>query len=240
MYLKTLIMQGFKSFAERTVIDFSPGVTAFVGPNGSGKSNVADAIRWVLGEQSAKTLRGQRMEDVIFSGTGTRRPLSYAEVTIVLDNSDGGLDWDYREIEVTRRLYRTGESEYYLNRNRCLLRDITTLFMDTGIGRDGYSIVGQGRIDELLSGNPDERRRIFEEAAGIVRFRKNQQDSEKRLAAAAQNMERVSDLLGEMERQRRPLLRQAETAKEFLRLRQILTDNEVSLLLLQADQQAGA
>ncbi|NLZ69818.1 MAG: chromosome segregation protein SMC [Clostridiaceae bacterium] len=238
MYLKTLIMQGFKSFAERTVIDFSPGVTAFVGPNGSGKSNVADAIRWVLGEQSAKTLRGQRMEDVIFSGTGTRRPLSYAEVTIVLDNSDGGLDWDYREIEVTRRLYRTGESEYYLNRNRCLLRDITTLFMDTGIGRDGYSIVGQGRIDELLSGNPDERRRIFEEAAGIVRFRKNQQDSEKRLATAAQNMERVGDLLGEMERQRRPLLRQAETAKEFLRLRQILTDNEVALLLVQSDQQA--
>ena len=171
MHLKALEIQGFKSFPEKTVIAFDEGVTAIIGPNGSGKSNVTDAIRWVLGEQSIKTLRGARMEDVIFTGTQSRRAMSFAEVTMVIDNTDGRLPLDYSEIQITRRLYRSGESEYLLNKTTCRLRDISRLFMDTGLGRDGYSIVGQGRVDEILSHRSEERRRIFEEASGIVKYK---------------------------------------------------------------------
>ena len=171
MHLKALEIQGFKSFPERTVIEFHEGVTAIIGPNGSGKSNVTDAIRWVLGEQSVRTIRGSRMEDVIFTGTKSRRPMSFAEVTMVIDNTDGQLTFEYSEVQVTRRLYRSGESEYLLNKTNCRLRDIAQLFMDTGLGRDGYSIVGQGRIDDILSHRSEDRRRIFEEASGIVKFK---------------------------------------------------------------------
>ena len=171
MHLKSLEILGFKSFPEKTLIEFNKGITAIVGPNGSGKSNITDAIRWVLGEQSVRTLRGDRMEDVIFSGTQSRKAMSYAEVTITIDNADGKLPIDYAEIQVTRRLYRSGESEYLLNRTTCRLKDITTFFMDTGLGRDGYSIVGQGKVDSILSNKPEDRRRVFEEASGIVKYK---------------------------------------------------------------------
>ena len=168
MYLKRLEIQGFKSFPENTLIEFDTGMTAIVGPNGSGKSNVTDAVRWVLGEQSAKSLRGGKMEDVIFNGTSTRKAMNYAEVTLTLDNADKYIDYDFPEIQITRRLYRSGESEYSINKVNCRLKDITTLFLDTGLGKDGYSIVGQGRVDEILSTKSEDRRYVIEEAAGIV------------------------------------------------------------------------
>lgn len=164
MHLKKVEIHGFKSFADRIEIEFKEGITAIVGPNGSGKSNIADAIRWVLGEQSIKTLRGSKMEDVIFSGTDSRRPLGYTEVTITFDNKDGVIPVDYQEVAITRRMFRSGESEYYINKNSCRLKDIKELFMDTGVGKDGYSIIGQGRVDEILSTRPEDRRNIFEEA----------------------------------------------------------------------------
>ena len=179
MYLKRLEMQGFKSFAEKIKLDFNCGITAVVGPNGSGKSNIADAIRWVLGEQSVKTLRGSKMEDVIFAGTEHRKPLGFAEVTIVLDNSDSTLPIDYEEVAITRRVYRSGESEYLINKTNCRLKDITELLLDTGIGRDGYSVIGQGRIDEILSTRSEDRRQIFEEASGIMKYKVRKHDAEK-------------------------------------------------------------
>lgn len=181
MYLKSIEMQGFKSFANKMVLDFHNGITGIVGPNGSGKSNVADAVRWVLGEQSAKQLRGESMQDVIFSGTENRRPLSYAYVSITLDNSDHMLPVDYNEVTVSRRVYRSGESEYLLNGVPCRLRDVHELFYDTGIGKEGYSIIGQGQIEKILSGKPEERRELFDEAVGIVKFKKRKEASEKRL-----------------------------------------------------------
>ncbi len=236
MHLKALEIQGFKSFPERTVIEFHKGVTAIIGPNGSGKSNVTDAIRWVLGEQSVRTLRGSRMEDVIFTGTQSRRAMSYAEVTMVIDNSDGKLPLEYTEIQVTRRLYRSGESEYLLNKAACRLRDIAMLFMDTGLGRDGYSIVGQGRVDDILSHRSEDRRKIFEEASGIVKFKTRKEDAERKLQSTEQNLLRINDIILELGSRLEPLAEQAAAAKRFLNLRDELKGLEVALLLDMIDQ----
>ncbi len=231
MHLKSLEILGFKSFPEKTVIEFNKGVTAIVGPNGSGKSNITDAIRWVLGEQSVRTLRGDRMEDVIFSGTQTRKAMGYAEVSITIDNADGKLPIDYAEIQVTRRLYRSGESEYLLNRTPCRLKDITMFFMDTGLGRDGYSIVGQGKVDSILSNKPEDRRRVFEEASGIVKFKTRKLEAERRLTATEQNMIRIDDILNELSLQIGPLAEQSERAKNYLRLHDALREKEITLYL---------
>ena len=231
MHLKALEIQGFKSFPERTVIEFHEGVTAIIGPNGSGKSNVTDAIRWVLGEQSVRTLRGSRMEDVIFSGTQSRRPMSFAEVTMVIDNTDGQLPFEYSEVQVTRRLYRSGESEYLLNKTSCRLRDIAQLFMDTGLGRDGYSIVGQGRIDDILSHRSEDRRRIFEEASGIVKFKTRKEEAERKLQSTEQNLLRINDMVQELENRLEPLSDQADAAKRFIGMRDELKNLEVSQIL---------
>jgi chromosome segregation protein len=236
MHLKSLEIQGFKSFPERTVIEFHEGVTAIIGPNGSGKSNVTDAIRWVLGEQSVKTLRGSRMEDVIFSGTSSRRAMSYAEVTMTIDNSDGILPLEYAEVQVTRRLYRSGESEYLLNKTACRLRDIAMLFMDTGLGRDGYSIVGQGRVDDILSHRSEDRRRIFEEASGIVKYRTRKEEAERKLQTTEQNLLRINDIIRELEDRIEPLAEQSAAARRFLALRDELKGLEVALMLDSIDQ----
>lgn len=236
MHLKTLEIQGFKSFPERTLIDFHPGVTAIIGPNGSGKSNVTDAIRWVLGEQSVKTLRGARMEDVIFTGTQSRRAMSYAEVTIIFDNTDHGLPVDYSELQVTRRLYRSGDSEYFLNKTACRLKDIATLFMDTGLGRDGYSIVGQGRVDDILSHRSEDRRRIFEEASGIVKFKMRKEESERKLLQTEQNLVRINDIIQELSERIEPLGQQAEVARQFMQLSDSLKSLDIALMLDTIDQ----
>ena len=188
MYLKNIEVHGFKSFAQKINFEFHNGITGIVGPNGSGKSNVGDAVRWVLGEQSAKQLRGGNMQDVIFSGTETRKPLSFASVAISLDNSDHKLPVDFNEVTVTRRLYRSGESEYLINGQSSRLRDVQELFFDTGIGKEGYSIIGQGQIDKILSGKPEDRRELFEEAAGIVKYKKRKIMAEKNLNIEKQNL----------------------------------------------------
>ena len=192
MRLKKLELYGFKSFAERTEIVLKEGITAIVGPNGSGKSNIADAVRWVLGEQNARILRGASMQDVIFGGTQRRKPLGYCEVSLVFDNEDKSLPLDYSEVMVTRRVYRSGESEYYLNRSSCRLKDVVDLFRDTGIGKEGYSIIGQGRIDEILSRKGEDRRQVFEEAAGIVKFRARKEEADRKLARTLENIDRVA------------------------------------------------
>lgn len=236
MYLKKVEIQGFKSFADKTEIEFKGGITAVVGPNGSGKSNVSDALRWVLGEQSAKTLRGSKMEDIIFSGTNSRKPTGYAEVTLVLDNKDEKLPIDYSEVSITRRMFRSGESEYYINKNSCRLKDIRELFMDTGVGKDGYSIIGQGRIDEILSTKSEDRRMIFEEAAGIVKYKTRKEEAEKKLEKTNENLIRIKDIIGELENQIEPLKIQAEKAKEFLSLSKRLKELEVNLFLRDIDR----
>ena len=236
MVLKSLILQGFKSFPDKTEIKFLGGVTAIVGPNGSGKSNISDAIRWVLGEQSSRSLRGAKMEDVIFGGTARRGPVGFAEVSLILDNSEGVFRSEFTEIMVTRRYYRSGESEYFLNKKHCRLRDIHELFMDTGLGRDGYSIIGQGRIDEILSLKSEDRREIFEEAAGITKFRYRKEEAERKLAATEDNLTRIRDLYDELERQIGPLEKQAEKARQFLLLRDELRVLEISLWLLSLDR----
>lgn len=236
MYLKRLEIQGFKSFAGKTEIDFQGGITGVVGPNGSGKSNISDALRWVLGEQSAKTLRGSKMEDIIFSGTNKRRPLGFAEVTLVLDNSDGQLPVDYSEVCVTRRVFRSGESEYYINKTSCRLKDIRELFMDTGVGKDGYSIIGQGKIDEILSTKSEDRRNIFEEAAGIVKYKTRKEEGEKKLEKTKDNLTRIKDIISELESQVGPLEIQSEKAKEFLSLSQELKSLEVNLYIREIDR----
>ncbi len=230
MFLKRLDVFGFKSFADRTEIEFGSGVTAVVGPNGSGKSNVADAVKWALGEQSAKSLRGARMEDVIFSGSQTRKPLNLCEVSLTFDNSDGLLPVDFAEVTVTRRYYRSGESEYLLNRQACRLRDITELLMDTGVGREAYSMIGQGQIDEILSNRPEDRRGIFEEAAGIVKFKARRREAEKKLAEAEEHHGRVRDILAELDGQMGPLQERAETARRYQALEQQATDLHIALL----------
>ena len=236
MVLKSLILQGFKSFPDRTEIKFLGGMTAIVGPNGSGKSNISDAIRWVLGEQSSRSLRGAKMEDVIFGGTAKRGPVGFAEVSLILDNSTGVFRSPFTEIMVTRRYYRSGESEYYLGKKHCRLRDIRELFMDTGLGLDGYSSIGQGRIDEILSLRSEDRRGVFEEAAGITKFRVRKEEAERRLAATEDNLTRIRDLYEELGRQLEPLEKQAEKTEKFLVLRDELRVLEVSLWLEQLER----
>lgn len=231
MYLKSIEVQGFKSFANKIIFEFHNGITGIVGPNGSGKSNVADAVRWVLGEQKVKQLRSSSMQDVIFSGTEMRKPQGFAYVAITLDNSDHQLAIDYDEVTVSRRIYRSGESEYLLNGSACRLKDINELFYDTGIGKEGYSIIGQGQIDKILSGRPEDRRELFDEAAGIVKFKRRKAIAQKKLEDEKQNLVRVSDILSELEKQVGPLAKQAETAKEYLRLREELKRFDVNLFL---------
>ena len=197
MYLKSLEIQGFKSFPDKTVLSFSSGITAIVGPNGSGKSNIVDAIRWVLGEQSTKTLRGAKMEDVIFGGTQRRKPLGYCEVTLTVDNSEHSLPVEYDEVAITRRYYRSGESEFFINKKSARLKDIHELLMNTGLGREGYSLIGQGRIDEILAVKSADRREIFEEAAGITRFRYRKEEAQRRLAGTEENLVRIRDIITE-------------------------------------------
>ncbi len=233
MYLKNIEVQGFKSFANKIVFDFHNGITGIVGPNGSGKSNVADAVRWVLGEQRVKQLRGGNMQDVIFSGTELRKPLSYATVSITLDNSDHQLPIDYNEVTIARKLYRSGESEYLINGNLCRLRDVNELFYDTGIGKEGYSIIGQGQIDRILSGKPEERRELFDEAAGIVKFKRRKNMSVKKLEEERQNLLRVTDILTELEKQIGPLQRQSEVAKEYLKKKESLKRYDINMFLLE-------
>ncbi len=235
MYLKRLELQGFKSFADKTVLEFMPGITAVIGPNGSGKSNISDAIRWVLGEQSIKSLRGAKSEDIIFAGTQNRKSLGFAEATIVFDNSDAKLPIEYAEVTVTRKIYRTGETGYFINKTPCRLKDILELFMDTGIGRDGYSIIGQGKIDEILSNKSEDRRHIFEEAAGIVKYRVRKIEAEKKLEHTKVNLLRINDILSEIENSIEPLKKQSEKAKKFLDLREELKNIEVGLFLYNID-----
>jgi len=231
MHLKRLEIQGFKSFAEFTAVEFDEGMTAVVGPNGSGKSNITDAIRWVLGEQSVRTLRGGKMEDVIFNGTQSRRAMNYAEVTMVLDNEDGILPIEFQEVQVTRRLYRSGESEYLLNKTNCRLKDIVTLFMDTGLGKDGYSIIGQGRVDDVLSNKSEDRRKILEEAAGIVKYKVRKEESQRKLSSAEQNLIRINDILAELFEQLSPLEEQAQKARKYHQLSEEWTKLDMGLSL---------
>ena len=231
MYLKRIELQGFKSFADKTVLEFMPGITTVIGPNGSGKSNISDAIRWVLGEQSIKSLRGSKTEDVIFAGTQNRKSLGFAEVSMVIDNSDQKLPIEFNEVTVTRKLYRNGESGYFINKTPCRLKDVLELFMDTGIGKDGYSIIGQGKIDEILSNKSEERRHIFEEAAGIVKYRVRKGESEKKLEQTKLNLLRINDIISEIEVNIEPTKFQADKAKEFLRLRDELKNIEIGLFI---------
>lgn len=231
MFLKRIEVKGFKSFADRVGLEINKGITAVVGPNGSGKSNISDAVRWVLGEQSARSLRGSKMEDVIFSGTASRKPLGFAEVSITLDNTDEMLSVDYSEVTVTRRMFRSGESEYYINGTACRLKDITELFMDTGIGRDGYSIIGQGRVEEILNAKPEDRREIFEEAAGIVKYRTRKLEAERRLESTEQNITRIEDIVNELESQIGPLSEQSEKAKKYLNFREKLKILELNIFI---------
>ena len=217
MYLKKIELQGFKSFADKTEIELKDGITTVVGPNGAGKSNISDAIRWVLGEQSIKALRGVKSEDVIFAGTQNRKSLGFAEVSLIIDNLEGRLPIEYTEVTVARRLYRSGETGYFINKTPCRLKDISELFMDTGIGKDGYSIIGQGKIDEILSNKSEDRRNIFEEAAGIVKYRVRKLESEKKLEQTKINLLRINDILAEIESNIEPLKLGAEKAKKFLR-----------------------
>ena len=233
MYLKALEIQGFKSFPEKTVLNFGEDITAIVGPNGSGKSNIADAIRWVMGEQNSRQLRGAKMEDVIFGGTEKRSQMGFAQVTLVIDNTEHIFNRDETEVAVTRRYYRSGESEYYINKQAVRLRDVNELFMDTGMGREGYSIIGQGKIDEILSVKSGERREIFEEAAGISKFRHRKEESERKLARTEENLVRINDKIAELELQVEPLRKQAETAKKYLVLRDELRVLEISVWLEQ-------
>ena len=235
MYLKSIEVQGFKSFAQKINFEFHNGITGIVGPNGSGKSNVADAVRWVLGEQSAKQLRGGNMQDVIFAGTENRKPLSYASVAITLDNGDHKLAVDYKEVTVTRRLYRSGESEYLINGSGCRLKDINEMFYDTGIGKEGYSIIGQGQIDKILSGKPEERRELFDEAAGIVKFKRRKNTTLKKLEEEKQNLVRVTDILTELTRQLEPLRKQSETARLYLAKKEEVKELDMNLFLLEAE-----
>lgn len=236
MYLKSIEVQGFKSFAHKIKFDFHNGITGIVGPNGSGKSNVADAVRWVLGEQRVKQLRGGSMQDVIFSGTENRKPLSYASVSITLDNSDHQLPIDYEEVTVARKLYRSGESEYLINGSVCRLKDVNELFYDTGIGKEGYSIIGQGQIERILSGKPEEKRELFDEAAGIVKFKRRKNVSLKKLEEERQNLLRVNDILAELEKQVGPLSRQAETAKAYLKKKEELKTYDINMFLLETER----
>ena len=231
MYLKRLELQGFKSFADKTVLEFMPGITSVIGPNGSGKSNISDAIRWVLGEQSMKSLRGTKSLDIIFAGTQNRKSLGFAEASLVFDNQDGALPIEYTEVTVTRKIYRSGDSGYFINKVPCRLKDVLELFMDTGIGKDGYSIIGQGKIDEILSNKSEDRRNIFEEAAGIVKYRVRKAESEKKLEHTKLNLFRINDILSEIEANIEPLKNQSEKAKKYLSLKEELKSIEIGLFI---------
>ncbi len=236
MFLKRLDVVGFKSFADRINIEFVPGVTAVVGPNGSGKSNISDAVRWVLGEQSAKSLRGSKMEDIIFAGSDNRKPLNVAEVTLTLDNEDQHIPLEYNEISVTRRVYRSGDSEYLLNKQQCRLKDIVDLFMDSGLGREAYSIIGQGKIEEILSSKAEDRRKIFDEAAGVLKYKTRKQKAEQKLQETQENLNRVEDILYELEGQVEPLKIQASIAKDFLEKKEELQQIEVALTVFEIEE----
>ncbi|MDI9483681.1 MAG: chromosome segregation protein SMC, partial [Bacillota bacterium] len=231
MFLKCIEMQGFKSFADKIILHFDKGITSVVGPNGSGKSNISDAVRWVLGEQSAKSLRGSKMEDVIFAGTQHRKPVGFAYVSLTLDNSDKTLPLDYSEVTISRRVYRSGESEYFINKTTCRMKDIHELFMNTGIGKEGYSIIGQGRIDEILSTRSEDRRAIFEEAAGIMKYKVRKKEALRKLDNTKQNLLRIDDIIIELESQLEPLKDQAEKARKYLELSGELKELEVSLYI---------
>lgn len=236
MFLKRLELVGFKSFAERISVDFVPGVTAVVGPNGSGKSNITDAIRWVLGEQSAKSLRGGKMEDIIFAGSDTRKPLNFAEVSLTLENEDHFLPIDYNEVCIIRRMYRSGESEYFINKQPCRLKDIVDLLMDTGFGRDSFSIISQGKVEEILNSKPEERRTIFEEAAGVLKYKTRKKKAEVKLKETEENLNRVRDIIHELEAQEEPLKIQASMAKDYLQKKDELQQYEISLLVYEIEQ----
>lgn len=236
MYLKSLEVHGFKSFANKLIFEFHDGITAIVGPNGSGKSNVADAVRWVLGEQSAKQLRGAKMEDVIFAGTQMRKPLGFAYVAITISNEDHKLNVPYEEVKIARRVYRSGESEYLLNGTACRLKDVQELLFDTGIGKEGYSIIGQGQIDKILSGKPEERRELFDEAAGIVKYKRRKAAAQKNLEEEKHNLERIEDILSEIEKQVEPLEKQAAKAKQYLAFRDELRVQDVNMFLIEYDR----
>lgn len=227
MFLKRLEAIGFKSFADRISIDFVPGMTAIVGPNGSGKSNITDAIRWVLGEQSVKSLRGAKMEDVIFSGSESRKPLNVAEVTLTLDNSDQFLPLEYEEVSVTRRVYRSGDSEFFINKQPCRLKDIVDLFMDSGVGREAFSIISQGKVEEILSSKPEDRRMIFEDAAGVLKYKMRKKKAEHKLSETEDHLQRVQDILHELNQQLEPLKQQASIAKEYIEKKEQLQTYEV-------------
>ncbi|APH16466.1 chromosome segregation protein SMC [Clostridium sporogenes] len=236
MFLKSIEIRGFKSFADKTELIFKQGVTAIVGPNGSGKSNISDAVKWVLGEQSVKSLRGSKMEDVIFAGTQYRKPVGLCQVSLILDNSDKDLPIEYTEVTITRRLYRSGESEYYINNTQCRLKDIQELFMDTGIGKEGYSIIGQGKIEAVLSGKPEERRSLLEEAAGIVKFKWRKEEADKKLSNTEQNLIRIKDILNTYEERIEPLKEESEKAKKFLNLSEELKHKEVNIMIYSIDK----
>ena len=236
MFLKQLEIHGFKSFAEKIELNFGNTINAIVGPNGSGKSNISDAIRWVLGEQSVRALRGNRMEDVIFAGSDSKKALGFAEVSLCIDNIDKKIPVDYTEINIMRRMYRSGESEYFINKTSCRLKDIYELFMDTGIGRDGYSIIGQGRIDEILSNKSEDRRNVFEEAAGIVKYKSRKQEAEKKLEQTKQNIIRITDIIEEIQTQLEPLKEQAEVARRYRGILEELKAIEINLMLSNIDK----
>ena len=239
MNLKQIEMVGFKSFADPIKLTFGEGITAIVGPNGCGKSNVADAIRWVLGEQSSKMLRGSEMQDVIFKGTEKRKSLSFCEVSLCFDNSNKIFKVDYEEIVITRKLYRSGDSEYMINRTPCRLKDIVELLHDSGIGKSGYSIIGQGKVEEIISSKPEDRRAIFEEAAGIAKFKAKKTEAERKLDRTQDNLTRINDIISEIDRQLAPLKRQSETAKIYLDLKEKLKLLEVNAYIYQYDYAAS-
>ncbi len=236
MYLKSIELVGFKSFADKTILNFEPGVTGVVGPNGSGKSNISDAIRWVMGEMSAKALRGGNMQDVIFNGTEKRKPLGYAQVSLTLDNASRAFHVDFDEVCVSRRVYRSGESEYYINGAQCRLKDIHELFMDTGLGRDGYSIIGQGKVSEIVSGKNEERRNILDEASGISKFRHRKEEAQRKLGHTEENLVRIRDIVTELETQVEPLFKQSEKAKKYLNLRESLKKIDLNLFIRSTDR----
>ena len=238
MYLKSLEVQGFKSFPDKTKLTFEGGTTVIVGPNGSGKSNISDAMRWVLGELSSKSLRSTKMEDIIFGGADSRRPMGYAEVSVTFDNTGmiGRLDCPYDEVTVTRRYYRSGESEYYINRRAVRLRDIYELFMNTGVGRDGYSVIGQGRIADIISKKSDERRGIFEDASGIAKYRHKKSECERKLSATEDNMTRINDIFVEVESQVIPLEKEAAKAKRAIELLEVKKTVDVQLWLYDTEK----
>ncbi len=236
MFLKAIEIRGFKSFADKTELNFKKGITAVVGPNGSGKSNISDAVKWVLGEQSIKSLRGGKMEDVIFAGTQFRKPVGLAQVMLTLDNYDGLIPVDYNDVTIGRRLYRSGESEYYINNTKCRLKDVQEMFMDTGIGKEGYSIIGQGKIEAVLSGKPEERRGLIEEAAGIVKFKTRKEEAEKKLQNTEENLTRINDIIGTYEERLEPLKNQSEKAKIFIELSSKLKENEINLIVNSAEK----